>query len=186
MLRLCLFPAAVLASALMVGCSEQPVPSEPGDASWPSFRTTNSPDGPGAVVFRSEGGGIGFADIIPNTEFSYSIGMTLEELAEACAQPEFPPPPPGPTFEQVVLRPGESIKRLFRAIGAPLLAWNLGVSPGEFCSVLPFAVGTAQFILTDNDLLFSGERANAVGFRIHGTATALEGGSAIASGRSST
>jgi hypothetical protein len=173
MARSPLFPMAVLASTLVLGCDEQPAPSEPGTTLPPSFRTAENPDGPGAVVVRVDGLGIGFADVIPNTEFSYFIGFTLEELAEACAQEEFPGPPPGPAFEQVVLRPDESIQHLFRAIRAPLLAWNV---PGGACGAPPFAVGTAQFISTDNDLTFSGRRTDAFGFRIHGTVTALEGG----------
>jgi hypothetical protein len=163
----------MLASALLLGCDERSAPSEP-DLTRPSFRTANNPDGPGALVVRVEGLGIGFADRIPDTEFSYFIGFTLEEFAEACAQEEFPGPPPGSVFEQFVLRPDESIQHLFRAIRAPLLAWNVGTV--DFCSAPPFAVGTAQFILTDNDLIFSGRRANSFGFRVHGTATALAGG----------
>jgi hypothetical protein len=173
MRRLSLFPTAVLASALLVGCDEQPGPSEA--ATTPrSFSTAENPDGPGAVVVRVEGLGIGFADRIPGTEFSYFIGFTLEEFAAACAQEEFPGPPPGDAFDQVVLRPDESIQHLFRAIRAPLLAWNVGTV--DFCSAPPFAVGTAQFISTDNDLTFSQRRTDAFGFRIHGTVTALVGG----------
>jgi hypothetical protein len=163
---------AVFASALVLGCGEQPAPSEPSAPPQPSFRTTNNPDGPGAFVFRFDGG-FGFADAIPNTEFSYLMGLTLEDLAHQCADEEFSL---GSFSDQQVLRPDESIHDLFRAKDLPLLAWNGGTLPFEFCSVPPFAIGTAQMISTDNDVTFSGQRTDAFGFRIHGTATALEGG----------
>jgi hypothetical protein len=176
MLRIPFLSPAVLAGTLLLGCDDAPTPSEPRTTQrGTSFRTASNPNGPGAVVVRVEGLGIGFADRIPNTEFSYFIGFTLEEFAEACAQEEFPGPPPGSVFEQVVLRPDGSIQHLFRAIRAPLLAWNVDLPTG-FCSAPPFAVGTAQFIATDNDLTFSQRRTDAFGFVIHGTATALEGG----------
>jgi hypothetical protein len=131
-----------------------------------------NPEGPGAVVLRFDGT-FGFADIIPNTEFSYMFGPTLEEFAKQCANEEFFA---GPFDDQQVLRPDESINNLFRAKDLPLAAWNTNTHPRDFCSVPPFALGTAQMISTDNDFTFSGRRTDAFGFRIHGTATALEGG----------
>jgi hypothetical protein len=172
MLRSLLMPTAVLASALSLGCHDQPTPSEPRTSGSPSFRTDNNPDGPGAFIFRGDGT-FGFADIIPNTEFSYMFGPTLEEFAKQCAGEEFFA---GPFTDQRVLRPDESIHDLFRAKDLPLAAWNNFTHPRDFCTVPLFALGTAQIISRDNDLTFSGHRSDAFGFIIHGTVTALESG----------
>lgn len=172
MLRSFLMPASVLVGILALGCNDQPLPSDLGTPLSPSFRTENNPDGPGAFVGRGEGGFF-FADIIPNTEFSYLMAITLEEFAKLCANEEFLA---SPFSDQQVLRPDESIHDLFRAKHLPLAAWNTGTHPRDFCSVPPFAVGTAQMIRRDTDLSFSANRADAFGFIIHGTARALEGG----------
>jgi hypothetical protein len=172
MLRFPALALAVFASAFIQGCGEESPPSAPRTIPLPSFRTENNAEGPGAFVFRFDGT-FGFADLVPNTEFSYMFGPTLEEFAKQCANEEFLA---GPFDDQQVLRPDESIHDVFRARDLPLAAWNTNTHPRDFCSVPPFALGTAQILSTDNDLTFSEHRTDAFGFRIHGTVTALEGG----------
>jgi hypothetical protein len=75
-----LLPTAVLAGAFALGCTDQPTPSEPADASQPSFRTEQKPEGPGAQVTRS-----GFQFIFindPDRDYSLTIGTPIEEAPE--------------------------------------------------------------------------------------------------------
>ena len=41
---------AAPASAFVLGCGDQPTPSEPANTPWPSFGTGQNPEGPGAFV----------------------------------------------------------------------------------------------------------------------------------------
>jgi hypothetical protein len=58
-----LLPAAALTGALALGCADQPTPSEPADASQPSFRTEQNPQGPGAFIIRGQQGAVFGVDL---------------------------------------------------------------------------------------------------------------------------
>jgi hypothetical protein len=70
-----LLPTAVLAGAFALGCTDQPTPSEPADASRPSFRTEQNPEGPGAQVTRSSFQFIFIND--PDRDYSLTIGTPI-------------------------------------------------------------------------------------------------------------
>jgi hypothetical protein len=70
---------AVLASATVLGCGEQPVPSEPATLP-PSFRTQQNPDGAGAQVVVFEAQGIFIND--PDRDFSLWIGVPSSNAPE--------------------------------------------------------------------------------------------------------
>jgi hypothetical protein len=171
----------VLISALLLGCGERSVPSEPGPTP-PSFRTTNSPDGPGAFVLRFRDVPVAFANSDLEEGVSYLLGSTLEELAQACAEGFINPPPTSPgSFLVEHFRPDDSQRFLLRVQEAPLLVWDDPTA--DICDEasgtlldLPFAIGTGQLTVRDNDRFFSGNRANSFGFRVHGTVTDVTDG----------
>jgi hypothetical protein len=77
-------------------------------------------------------------------------------------------------------RPDGSQRFLLRVKEAPLLVWDFTGFPCDQASgtliELPFAIGTGQLTVRDNDRFFSGNRANSFGFRVHGTVTDVADG----------
>jgi hypothetical protein len=182
-MRRLLLPTAALAGALVLGCGDQPVPSEPADSHRPSFRTEQNPEGPGALVLRSS------ADIWltisdPDPGLTALIGWTFAELEQVCAGGE----PPFPSIENlIVIRPHgtEELPDLHQVITGtrePLLVWQATIpfiDPfAELCNELlplPHLEGTGNFKRTDNDLATTGTRGNAAHEGIHGQVTSESG-----------
>jgi hypothetical protein len=150
----------MLAGVLVLSCGERPTPAEPGP---PSFRTSNNPDGPGAIVTRSDEL-VGFANCDAEADICYLMGSSLEYLIRQCEEGL---PPEDPATRLIVVRPDGSVHLLFRAKDAHLLVWD---APADFCADQPFAIGTGQLIVVEN----SG--VNRFGFRLHGTVSALADG----------
>jgi len=169
---------AALAGALAPGCAEQPTPSGPTEASRPSFRTEQNPEGPGALVIRFEfGATLTLSD--PESGLTALIGWTLPELQQFCAGGGFP----NRLTEFDVIRPHstEELTDLhIRAHGTrvPLLVWETTIpfiDPlAELCGTLlplPHLTGKGNITQTDNDVFATGSRGNAGGFRIQGQVT---------------
>ena len=181
-MRRSLIPAAALAGALVLGCADQPTPSEPVDAAQPAFRTAQNPEGPGALVIRSEfGATLTLSD--PDPGLTALIGWTFAELQQFCAGGEFP----NRLTEIDVIRPHstEELTDLhLRQHGTrvPLLVWETTIpfiDPlAELCGglvFLPHLTGTGNITRTDNDLFTTGTRGNAGHETIQGQVTSEAG-----------
>jgi hypothetical protein len=173
MLRSLPVPLAILASVLMLGCGEQPAPSEPVTTPRPSFRTERNPDGPGARIFRFDD--LFFFVIVDfQRGLTTVLGATPEEHLAACQSGI---PPEEASFKEVV-RPGDVHKFLVKGAAMGVTIWP--AASGDICGELmavPFlAGGTARVRYTDNDVQVSGTRANSYGVRAHGTVTSLASG----------
>jgi hypothetical protein len=179
-------PAATLASALLLGCGGEPVPSEPANLR-PSFRTEQNPDGPGAFViigpefafFESDP-----AVVAPPPNYTLMIGWTLPELLDFCATGE-------PTLSDIqrllVFRPHGTeelpdLHTIFHGAQLPLLVWDTAIpfiDPfGELCDLAenhPHMEGTGQVISTDNDVFVTGNRADAFHTLVNGQVTSESG-----------
>jgi hypothetical protein len=75
-----LLPTALFAGALVLGCGEQPAPSEPASAPEPTLRTEHNPDGPGAQVSRFGFGGVFYSD--PVLDMVLTVGAPLSDAPE--------------------------------------------------------------------------------------------------------
>ena len=166
-------PAATLASAFILGCSEQPGSSEPANDPGLSFRTAQNPDGPGAHVFRFNEL---FFWVIVDVERGLTtvLGATPEEHIAACQSGLVPEEA---SWKDVV-RPDGTIKRTVRGgeMGATVWQAASGDICGELAAVPIYAGGTARVRYVDNDAEGSQTRGNAFGRRAHGTVTTLDTG----------
>jgi hypothetical protein len=174
--------AAVLAGAFALGCADQPKPSEPADVSQPSFRTERNPEGPGALVLRSQFGAVlTLSD--PDPGLTALIGWTSAELEQFCAGGEFP----NRLTEFDVIRPHSTeeltdLHLRWHGTRVPLLVWETTIpfiDPGaELCGtllLLPRLTGTGNVTHTDNDLFTTGRRGNAGHETIQGQVTSESG-----------
>jgi hypothetical protein len=173
-----LIAGGTLAGALALGCADQLTVYEPADISRPSLRTEQNPDGPGALVFRSQQGAIlTLSD--PDPGLTALIGWTFAELEQFCATGEFPT-----RLKQLeVIRPHSTeelldLHLLLHGTRVPLLVWEttiLFIDPlAELCGellLLPHLTGTGNITQRDNDVFTTGSRGNAGGFRIQGQVT---------------
>ncbi len=168
-----LLRAVTLASALILGCGEQPPPSEPDPRPQPSFRTEQNPDGPGALIFRFNE--LFFWVIVDSDRgLTTVLGATPEEHLAAC---ESGIPPEEASWKDVV-RPDGTIKRQVRGGEMGVTVWQAasGDICGELAAVPIYAGGTARVRYVDNDGEGSLTRGNAFGVRAHGTVTTLDTG----------
>jgi hypothetical protein len=179
MRRSLLFSTVALAGALALGCADQPTPSAPSDGSRPSFRTEQSPEGPGAfVVITPEAFG-GISEDLDGPPLTATFGATFDELVEFCETGEQPPL----TLRRLFLfRPDGSIMSTIGGAQLPLLVWQLPLPAGEEGGVCSEAFlagshleGTGHFIQHDNDVTTTGNRANAAGFQISGQVSSEAG-----------
>jgi hypothetical protein len=166
-------PMAVLSIALVFGCDEQPVPSEPVATLRPSFSTQLKSDSSGARVFR-------FNDlffwVIVDSERGLTtvLGATPEEHLAACQSGLIPEEA---SFKDVV-RPGGVVKRQVKGAEMGVTIWAAASFDicGELMTVPFLAGGTARVRYEDNDAFGSQTRGNAFGVRAHGTVTTLATG----------
>jgi hypothetical protein len=168
-----LLRAATLASALSLGCGEQPEPSEPVSVPNPSFPTARNPDGPGARVFRFNE--LFFWVIVDSDRgLTTVLGATPEEHIAACRSGLIPEEA---SWKDVV-RPDGTIKRQVRDGEMGVTVWQAasGDICGELAAVPIYAGGTARVRYVDNDGEGSLNRGNAFGVRAHGTVTTLDSG----------
>ena len=171
--RSLLIPTGALASVLALGCGEQAGPFESASTPRPSFRTDQSPAGPGARVFR-------FNDlffwVIVDTERGLTtvLGATPEEHLAACQSGLIPEEA---SFKDVV-RPGGVVKRQVKGAEMGVTIWAAASFDicGELMAVPFLAGGTARVRYEDNDAFGSQTRGNAFGVRAHGAVTTLATG----------
>jgi hypothetical protein len=176
------FSAAAFACTVALGCADQPTPSEPADAFRPSFRTEQNPEGPGALVIRSQFGAVlTLSD--PDPGLTAMIGWTFAELEQFCAGGEFP----NRLTEVDVIRPHSTDELVdlhlrWHGTRVPLLVWQATIpfiDPfAELCGglvLLPHLTGTGNITHTDNDLFTTGTRGNAGHETIQGQVTSEAG-----------
>jgi hypothetical protein len=140
MLRSILILPALLVGALLLGCGDQPAPSEPAIVQKPSLRTVRSPDGPGTFVIRFEDI-IGFAFIPDDESITVLTGFTLEQLEVMCSGGE---PTVEPASVQALSSPKLS-RNVTKARDFTVLVFE-GLF--TFCDVEPFAVGEGNYTAT--------------------------------------
>ncbi|MEZ0332900.1 MAG: hypothetical protein ACAI18_02740 [Gemmatimonadales bacterium] len=149
-------------AVLVAACDDRTTSTETTATHAPQLRTAQGPsalvikqDEQLALILSDEGTGVTLA-----------VRYTLDALAADCANEFF-------TGEQMnrlqVDRPDGSSHESFKGQKVTLLVF-LGTLE-DVCAGPPFAVGSGQFIRTDNDVFVSGNRTNAFGFRIGGQVT---------------
>src|SRR4051794_19425341 len=103
-----LLPTAVVVTAFVVGCGEQPGPAEPPGA-------VPGPDFDGATVIHDEQGAFAFLDL--ESGLTGIIGWTLAELNLFCTTGEITF---GALQEVLVFRPDESLHQNLHGAQIPL------------------------------------------------------------------
>jgi hypothetical protein len=173
MYRSLLLPTAMLTGTLVLGCGEQPTPSEPANAPQPSLRTEQTSETSRARVFR-------FNDlffwVIVDFERGLTtvLGATPEEHIAACQSGLIPEE----ASIQDVLRPNGSVKTLVKGEEMGVTVWPAASFDicGELMAVPFLAGGSARVMYVDSDVFFSQTRADAFGVRAHGSVTTLATG----------
>ena len=164
--RASLIVAAVTA-ALVSACGDQTAPT----GAQPDLRTAENADGPGAQV----GGGevpFTFSFTDPASGLGIIAGVAPEDLAAFCADEEVPR---GTSTVHDVIRPDGSIASHEKAKQVTLMVFLLD-GDGALCDgSTPFAVGTGNFTLHDNDFFVSGNRANSFGFHLNAQVAEADG-----------
>jgi hypothetical protein len=154
--------ATIAAAGLVVAaCDTGSAPTTPETGSRPSLRTEHNPDGPGAVVFHSNGQF--FASFrAPGAPYFVLIGASSSAVREFCSggDPEF-----GATKDIFAEGPN-GIHAVFKSDGkVPLLLFPAGTE--DLCDGSPVAEGTGLY--TDNSAnLIGGHGRGTAGFRIRG------------------
>ena len=161
--------ATALTCALVVACGDQ-APTESAVPRGPDFRTDHNEDGPGAIV---TGGEVPFTFVFTDRASGLGViaGVAPEDLPGFCADEEVES---GTSIVKDVIRPDGSIMGHERAHKVTLMVFR--DDDGELCDgSAPFAVGTGNFMIYDNDFFFSGNRTLSFGFRLNGQVTDADG-----------
>ena len=152
--------AGVVASTLVLACSERPSPTAPADLSGPSFRATR------------ESITVPLGTLFGNEQRTVGVGGTAEQWAALCATGE------PQEFDLLTLlfinRPDGSQKTTFKGRDLHILIWDIPGStpiPGDICGDVPVYAGTGHFIATDNDVDLSHSGTDAGGQTLVGTVT---------------
>jgi len=160
---------AAFAGTLVLGCGEQPFPSEPATSSL-TLRAAQNAEALSARVFRFNEL---FFWIIVDFERGLTtvLGATPEEHVAACQSGI---PPEEASWKDVVLPSGVIVRQVKGAeMGVTIWAATSSDICGELMAVPFLAGGTARVRYVDNDAQLSLTRANAFGVRAHGTVTNL-------------
>lgn len=127
-------------SALGLACSNDPTSSRPPANPVPTFRTTESPEGPGAFVIRFEDI-IAFAFVPDDASITVLTGLTVEQVDAMCSGGEVTFEPAsvqvvsGPNGDRVVEKARDFTVLVFEGFFT-------------FCDVPPFAVGEGNYTET--------------------------------------
>ena len=164
MFRVCTVATIVAAGLAIAACGTDSTPTTPETGATPSFRTENSPPGPGAQVSHSKGQF--FATFTaPGAPYFVAIGASASAVQEFCSggDPEF-----GALKDVFVEKPND-VHAVFKSDGkVPLLLFPAGTE--DICDGSPVAEGTGTY--TDNfSNLFGGPGRGISGFRIRGQVT---------------
>ncbi len=161
--------AAALTCTLLSACGDQTAPT--ATPQGPDLRTSQHPDGPGALV---GGGEVPFTFLFTDSESGLGIiaGVNPQDLAAFCAGEDVER---GTSVVHDVVRPDGSIANHEKAKKVTLLVF-LPDGDDDLCDgSAPFAVGTGNFALHDNDFFISGNRTNSFGFHLSGQVTDVNG-----------
>jgi hypothetical protein len=171
----------LLGCALVFACGDQSLVTEPAGPSEPSFRTEQSPEGPGAFAVHVPEASFITAGFEPEPGLTALIGATYADHLHFCETGE----PPFPMDRLLVFRPDGSIMTRVQGAQVPLVVWQTapltftGDILADTCTeeflALPHLEGTGQFLDRDNDLTGSGNRGNAFGTRIVGQVSSESG-----------
>lgn len=173
--------STLLGAVLLVGCTEQNVPTASTDAlPTPAFNFLNGPAAPGPIIVR-------FQDQFVTFYSDFDRGLTAihgVDIVALCAGDPF-------FFELVdiqdVTNPTEAaaVNELFQGDDLTTSVWAftlVGFSCAPFVATIPLATGTADLTSTDNDffafLRDEPARANAFGFTAQGRLNLTSGGTA--------
>jgi len=139
---------AAVASALTIGCADQPSPTAPSDAPTGTLEHTAIGGSESAVVERGTAD-IGVVIVDEARGLTTAIGNSFAELAVLCAGGQAP----AAHDALIVFLPTDAVKLLVTNPEAEVVVWQL--ASGDLCGVLaitpPYAEGTARFRLTDNE-----------------------------------
>jgi hypothetical protein len=164
MFRLCTVATLVAAGLTIAACGSDSV-TTPDPGSTPSFRTQNSPPGPGAQVSRGSGGF--FATVNePGAPYFVLIGASAAAVADFCrgGDPEF-----GNLNSMFVEAPNGNVHAVFKTTGkVPLLLYRAGTE--DLCDGSPVAEGSGLYTDISSNL-FGGHGRGTSGFRIRGQVT---------------
>ena len=143
------------------GCGTDSSPVAPESGSAPSLRTQNNQPGPGAMVFRGNGG---FFSTWRGDGFLVEIGATARGVVQFCRGDEdFEA---GVSIDHFVERPNGGESSLFKSDGkVGLLLFP--ESAEDICSAAPVAQGTGLWTDQGSNFLGGPGRANG-GFRFRG------------------
>jgi hypothetical protein len=160
---------AALTCALVSACGDQTALTTAPQG--PDLRTSRNPDGPGAQV---GGGEVPFTFLFtdPETDLGIVAGVTPEDLARFCADEDVER---GTSVVHDVIRPDGSIASHEKAKKVTVMVFLLDGEEDPCDGSAPFAVGTGNFTLHDNDFFVSGNRTNSFGFRLNGQVTDVNG-----------
>jgi hypothetical protein len=146
-------PAAVITGVLMLGCDDPSGVSTP-ETSPPSFSVERSTVNSGFAF--SDGRRIVF------------IGFTLEDMIGLCAGTGFNN---SEVNQLIVTRPDGSVKFLQQGKDVNVVVFDTTDFSCDALLAAPHFTGTGRVNATDNDLLLSGNRANASKVHFTGTVT---------------
>ena len=161
--------AAALTGALVSACGDQTAPTAAPER--PELRTSQNPDGPGALV---GGGEVPFTFTFTDPESGLGIiaGVNPEDLAGFCADEDVER---GTSVVHDVIRPDGSVASTEKGKQVNLMVFLLDGDEGPCDGKAPFGAGTGNFTLHDNDFFVSGNRANSFGFQVNGQVTDSDG-----------
>jgi hypothetical protein len=161
--------ATILAGGLAVAaCGTDSSPTAPESASTPSYRTENSPPGPGAQITPIEGGFFS-TFTAPDAPYFVAIGLTQSAAEEFCSGGD---PELGTATGHFKEKPNGDIQFMFKSSHkVPLLLFPAGTE--SICDGSPVAEGTGVY--TENSSNFFAGGRGTSGFRIRGEVTDLAG-----------
>lgn len=162
--------AALVVSALVVGCAEQSTITE----SLPQFNFTNAPDASGIVV-RDEFP-VAFTWVDTKAGTRVTIGVDVFEFCAGIINFDFVP------YQDVLLPEDRPLLTLGLGDDMRTTVWPfLDFDCDLFTTVTPLAHGVSDLVHTDNDLFGAqpdDNNANAWGFMAHGILASPSGADA--------